>query len=100
MFRLRTDGMAALAAWPGLAQLRILTLSNASSQAVPGLEALAESPHVGPLLRVDIENGEAPSEVVPALRRRFGIRFAVAGRMWPRTITLGGWHRLLGDGED
>jgi uncharacterized protein (TIGR02996 family) len=99
-FRMKTEGMAALAGSPLLRQLRHLILSNASSQEVPGLEALAESPQVGPLLRVDIQNGHVPRAVVPALRRRFGIRFAVSGRKWPRTISLGGWHGLLGDGED
>ena len=67
---------------------------------MPGLEALAASPHVGPLLRVDINNGHVPPEAVPAVRRRFGARFAVGGRLWPRTISLCGWHRLVGDGED
>jgi hypothetical protein len=99
-FRLKAEGMAALARSPLLRQLRQLVLTNSSSQAVPGLEALADSPQVGPLLRVDIRNGHVPPEVVPALRRRFGGRFAVAGRMWPRTISIGGWHRLIGDGED
>lgn len=92
--------MAALAGSPLLRQLRHLVLSNSSSQEVPGLEALAESPQVGSLLRVDIQNGHVPRVVVPTLRRRFGIRFAVGGRIWPRTISLGGWHRLLSDGED
>jgi uncharacterized protein (TIGR02996 family) len=99
-YRLGEEGMAALAGWPILAQLRRLVLTNSSANAVPGLEALAVSPHVGPLLRVDIENGNAPDEAIPALRKRFGIRFAVAGRMWPRVIHLGGWHQLLGDGAD
>jgi hypothetical protein len=99
-FSMKAEGMAALAGWPALGQLRRLVLSNTSSQTVPGLEALAESPHVGPLLRVDIRNGHVPREVVPAIRRRFGGRFAVAGRMEPRTISLGGWHQLTGDGED
>jgi hypothetical protein len=99
-FRMKAEGMTALAGSPLLRQLRRLVLSNSSSQEVPGLEALADSPQVGSLLRVDIQNGHVPREVVPAIRRRFGIRFAVGGRMWPRTISLGGWHRLLGDGED
>jgi hypothetical protein len=50
----------------------------------------AGSPHVGPLLRVDIQNGHVPREAVPAVRRRFGGRFAVGGRMLPRMISLGG----------
>jgi hypothetical protein len=69
---MQAEGMAALAGWPVLGQLRRLVLSNASSQAVPNLEALADSPHVGPLLRVDIHNGHVPREAVPAVRRRFG----------------------------
>jgi uncharacterized protein (TIGR02996 family) len=100
VFRFKAEGMAVLAGSPLLRQLRRLELRNSSSQAVPGLEALAESPHVGPLLRVDIRNGHVPAEAVPAVRRRFGGRFAVSGRMLPRTISLGGWHDLLGDGED
>jgi hypothetical protein len=99
-FSMGAQGMAALAGSPLLRRLRRLVLSNSSSQAVPGLEALADSPEVGPLLRVDIRNGHVPREVVPALRRRFGGRFAVGGRMWPRTISLGGWHRWHSDGED
>jgi hypothetical protein len=99
-FRMKAEGMAALAGSPLLRQLRRLVLSNSSSQEVPGLEALADSSQAGSQLRVDIQNGHVPRAVVPALRRRFGIRFAVGGRMYPRTISLGGWHRLLGDGED
>lgn len=87
--------MVALARSPLLRQLRHLMLSNSSSRAVPVLEALADSPQVGPLLRVDIHNGDVPTEAVPALRRRF----AVSGRKWPRAITLGDWD-LFGDGED
>lgn len=100
VFELKAEGMAVLAGCPLLRQLRRLGLSNASSQAVPGLEALADSPHVGPLLRVDINNGHVPPEALPAIRRRFGGRFAADGRIWPQTILLGGLHRLLGDGED
>jgi hypothetical protein len=100
VFRMKAEGMAVLAGSQLLGQLRRLTFRNASSQSVPGLEALADSPQVGPLLRVDILNGNVPKEVVPALRRRFGIRFAVCGRMLPRTIHLGGWHKSFGDGED
>src|SRR5262249_38688080 len=100
VFRLKAEGMAALAGSPLLRQLRRLVLCNSSSQDVPGLEALAESPHVGPVLRVDIRNGHVPREAIPAVRHRFGGRFAVSGRMLPRTISLGGWHKLLGDGED
>jgi hypothetical protein len=100
MRRLFRRGLFALAGSSLLRQLRRRVLSNSSSQEVPGLEALADSPQVGPLLPVDIQNGHVPREVVPAIRRRFGTRFAVGGRMWPRTSSLGGWHRLLGDGED
>jgi hypothetical protein len=99
-YRMNAEGMAALAGSVLLRQLRRLVFTNSSSQAVPGLEALACSPHVGPLLRVDIHNGHVPAEVVPTIRKRFGGRFAVSGRMWPRTISLGGWHRMFGDGED
>jgi uncharacterized protein (TIGR02996 family) len=100
VLHLKAEGMAALAGWPGLRRLRHLHLRNASANEVAGLEALAESPHVGPLLRVEIHNGSVPDEAVPALRRRFGGRFAIGGRLEPRTITLGGWHQLVGDGED
>jgi hypothetical protein len=98
--RMGVEGATALAGWPLLRQLRWLVLTNASSHAVPGLEALADSPHVGPLLRVDIKNGHVPTESVPAIRRRFGSRFAVGGRMLPRVLSVGDWSRILGDGED
>jgi len=97
---MKAEGMAALAGSSQLRQLRRLVLSNASSQEVPGLEALADSPQVGPLLRVDIHNGNAPRAVLPVLRGRFGGRFANGERKWPWTITLGGWGRLVGDNED
>ncbi len=100
VFRLKEEGMAVLASSPLLRQLHRLVLVNSSAQAVPGLEALAESPHVGPLLRVDIHNGHVPREAVSAVRRQFGGRIAVSGRSWPRMISLGGWGELLGDGED
>jgi hypothetical protein len=64
-FRRGVEGAAAVAGWEGLRQIRRLLLSNASSRAVPALEALAESPHAGPLLRVDIANGHVPSGSVP-----------------------------------
>jgi hypothetical protein len=88
-FLMGVEGAAALAAWPVLAQLRQLELYNRSAQEVPGMEALARSPHVGPLLRLDIHNGHVPRRTIPVLRHRFGLRFASDGRMWPRTITLG-----------
>jgi hypothetical protein len=99
-YRMGAQGMAALAGSPLLRQLRNLVFRNSSAGELPGLEVLAESPYVGPLLRVDILNGHVPHAAVPALRRRFGGRFAVAGRVWPQTISLGGWHRLTGDDED
>jgi hypothetical protein len=34
------------------------------------------------------------------VRRHFGLRFGVGGRMGARLILLGGWHRRLGDGGD
>ena len=67
---------------------------------MPDAVALKLAPFVRPLLRVDIRNGHVPRDLMPPIRRRFGIRFAVGGRKWPRTISLGGWDRLLGDGED
>jgi uncharacterized protein (TIGR02996 family) len=98
--RMGREGMAALADSPLLRQLRRLVFHNSSVHELVGVEKLAESPHVGPLLRVDINNGHVPRATIPALRRRFGIRFAVGGRMWPKTITLGGRNRLSGDDED
>jgi uncharacterized protein (TIGR02996 family) len=68
VLHLKAEGMAELAAWPGLGQVRRLVLANASSNTVPGLAALADSPHVGPLLRVDIRNGHAPPEAAPPVR--------------------------------
>jgi uncharacterized protein (TIGR02996 family) len=98
-FRLGTAGAQMLAASPLLGQLRFLTLSNSSFQEVPGLEALASSPHLGPLLRVDVKNGSVAPSTRALLRQRLGGRFSAGGRKWPRVVTFGGWGRLLGEDD-
>ena len=47
-FRMKAEGMTALAGGRLLSQLRRLVFRNSSSQEVPGLEALADSPQCGP----------------------------------------------------
>jgi hypothetical protein len=96
-FRLGRAGGQALAAWPLLRQLRSLTLQNSSFQDVTCLETLADSPHLGPLLRVDVHNGSVAPGVRPTLRRRMGGRFSATGRKLPRVVSIGGWGRLSGD---
>ncbi len=98
-FRLGATGMQALASWPLLRQLRFLALQNASFQHIPGLQALAASPHLGPLLRVDLHNGSAAKEVRQALRQRLGGRFSASGRLLPRVVIVGDWGKLLGDDD-
>ena len=45
---MKAEGMTALAGGRLLSQLRRLVFRNSSSQEVPGLEALADSPQCGP----------------------------------------------------
>jgi hypothetical protein len=88
-FRLGEEGAQALAGWPLLGQLRHLTLRNSSAQELPGLVALADSPHPGPLLRVDLPNGSVPAAVRVRLQKRLGGRWAGAGRRLPRVVPVG-----------
>jgi hypothetical protein len=99
VFRLGVEGMRVLAAWPVLSQLRFLDLHNASSHEVRGLEALAESPHPGPLLRIDLTNGHVSRDARPLLRRRFQGRFRAMGRTMPQTVSLGSWAQFLGEDD-
>jgi hypothetical protein len=92
-------GGQALADWPLLSQLRQLTLRNSSFGEVPGLAPLARSPHLTPLLRVDIHNGSLAQNDRALLRERMAGRLSVAGRKEPRMVHLGGWGRILGDDE-
>ena len=91
VFRIGASGARLLAVWPVLSQLRWLILSNSSSQLVPGLEALAESPHVGPLLRVDIHNGGVSKEAGRLIRGRFGMRFSEHGASYRQSFTSAVW---------
>jgi len=97
-FQLGKEGVQLLAAWPGLRQLRFLTLRNCSVLAVPGLEVLAGCPNVSPLLRVDIQNGSVAPESRPVLRQHLPGRVS-SERPLPRVLSLGGWGKLLGDEE-
>ena len=90
-FRLGAEGMRTLASWPLLQRLRFLELHNSSSHQVPGLEALASSPNLGGLLRLDIHNGHPAPEGRKALRERMGGRFSPVGRRNPRTLYIGGF---------
>ena len=76
--------------------MRVAFLGNAP-WAVPSLEALAESPHAGPLLRVDIHNGGIEQEALEPLKARFGGRFSSRGRQTARVATMGNMGRLVGD---
>jgi uncharacterized protein (TIGR02996 family) len=97
--RLGKAGMEALAAWPLLGQLRELVLQNSSSLDLPGLDVLAHSPHLGPLLRIDIHNGSVAPDVRKALRQRMGGRFSAWRRKYPRVLNIGSWGSLLGDDD-
>jgi hypothetical protein len=90
-FRSGKEGLTRLATWPVLRQLRFLELRNGSHQKVPGLAALARSPHLGPLLRVDLHNGDVGKKARAAIRARLGARFNATGRKLPRVTILGGW---------
>ncbi len=98
-YRLGTAGMEALAGWPVLRQLRLLSLHNVTSHRVLGLEHLANSPHLGELLRIDIHNGTGEKEGRALLRQRIGGRLAGSGRLMPRVVTVGHWGKLMGDDD-
>jgi uncharacterized protein (TIGR02996 family) len=98
-FRLDTAGAQALADWPLLGHLRHLTLRNSSAQELPGLVALADSPHPGPLLRVDLHNGSVPADVRARLQKHLGGRWAGAGRRLPRVVPVGRGARLTGEDD-
>jgi uncharacterized protein (TIGR02996 family) len=94
---LPVEGMHVLASWPALRQLRRLRLTCSSASTIAGLEALADSPHAGELLRIDLRNANVAREAIPALRQRFGLRFAVGGRSWPQRVNADDWSKIRGD---
>jgi uncharacterized protein (TIGR02996 family) len=98
-FALGSEGMRLLAQWPLLQQLRYLTLSNSSHQQLPALEELARSPHVGPLLRIDINNASVDRNTLRTIREHMGYRFSAYGRKLPRVVTMGSPGLLFGDDE-
>jgi hypothetical protein len=100
VLRLEREGWQALAAWPVLGQLRGLTLQNGSFGEVAGVELLVDSPHLGPLLRVDIHNGTVGQAARTLLRQGMGGRFSDTGRKLPRVLSLGGWGRLFEEDDD
>lgn len=87
--RMGVAGAAAVAAWPGLRQLHKLRFHHSSHGTIEGLEALATAPHVGPLLRIDVQNASIAKEAHQPLRERFGLRVAIGYRRLPRTMVMG-----------
>lgn len=65
-------GVAKLAAWPGAASLRSLDLKDNPQITDTGARALAESPHLAGLERLNLRGIRLGKKAIAALRTRFG----------------------------
>ena len=77
----------------------VILATGSEARMLPGLEALAGSPNVGPLLRVDVANADVPEDARALLRQHLGYRFSPWGRKLPQVVSLGGWGGLHGEDD-
>jgi len=63
---IQAAGMEALAAWPGLASVRSLTLVGSDGRR-PGLRALLRSPHIGALKELSLRGGRLDGQAMAEL---------------------------------
>jgi uncharacterized protein (TIGR02996 family) len=75
--KLTDDGVARLAAWPGLAHLTQLRLGNNRKLGAAGYQALIEAPQLQPTVLDIGKAGDGP--IVETLRERFGAALHIAG---------------------